>query len=183
MLFIRTIGEYWINSIILATIIILVVAYCLEKRIPIINQIFLGISHVFLPYLIVKIDSGASQIISGSEWFLMICFFAFAFTGQVVHEAIDGDAITKFSLKTQQLVVLISSIITICLGIATVVITSLNDSKGIYFIPFCFIPLGSLYVFRKPERPKPGVKDVGIILGNIILVYFLVLIIIQNLLG
>ena len=49
----------------------------------------------------------------------------------------------------------------------------------IYFIPFCLIPIGSIYVFRKPEKPKPGVKEVGIILGNIILVYFLVLIIVK----
>ncbi|MHA1111032.1 MAG: hypothetical protein ACTSRE_08005 [Promethearchaeota archaeon] len=171
MLFFRAIIENWINGVILGIIIVLVVIYCLEKRIPIINQIFLGVSHVFLPYLMIKIDSGVTPIVSGPEWFLMITFFAFAFTGQVVHEAVDGDAITRFSLKIQQIVVIISSIATIGAGIAAVIVL-----KDMYFIPFCLIPLGSIYVFRKAEKPKPGVKEVGIILGNIILVYFLVLI-------
>ncbi|MBN2155944.1 MAG: hypothetical protein JW776_07870 [Candidatus Lokiarchaeota archaeon] len=176
MLFIRAIIENWINGIILGIIIVCVIVYCLEKHIPIINQILLGISHVFLPYLIIKIDSGLTPVVSSQEWFLMITFFAFAFTGQVVHEAIDGDAITRFSLKIQQIIVILSSLITIGVGIITVIV--LDD---IYFIPFCLIPIGSIYVFRKPERPKSGVKDVGIILGNIILLYFLVLII-RNLL-
>ena len=174
MLFVRTIIENWVNGLILVGIIGLVVIYCFEKRIPIINQIFLGLSHVFGPYIMIKIDAGISPLISGAELFLMFTFFAFAFTGQVVHEAVDGDAITRFSLKIQQIVVIVSSLITIGVGIAAVIV--LND---IYFIPFCIIPLGSLYIFRKPERPKPGVKDVGIILGNIILLYFLVLIVVK----
>ncbi len=174
MLFIRTIIENWINGVILGVIIILVVVYCFQKRIPIVNQIFLGVSHVFLPYLMIKIDSGVTPILSAEEWFLMITFFAFAFTGQIVHEAVDGDAITRFSLRVQQIVVIISSVVTIGVGIAAVIVL-----KEIYFLPFCLIPIGSIYVFRKPEKPKPGVKDVGIILGNIILIYFLVLIIVN----
>jgi hypothetical protein len=174
MLFVRTIRENWINGVILGIIIILVVVYCLEKRIPIINQILLGVSHVFLPYLMIKIDSGVIPIISGEEWFLMGTFFAFAFTGQIVHEAVDGDAITRFSLKIQQIVVIISSVATIGVGIGAIIVL-----EDIYFIPFCIIPLGSIYVFRKPKKPKPGVKDVGIILGNIILLYFLVLILVK----
>ena len=178
MLFIRTIAEHWLNGVILGIIIVLVIIYCMEKRIPIVNQIFLGVSHVFLPYLMIKIDSGLNPVVSNEEWFLIITFFAFAFTGQVVHEAADGDAITRFSLKIQQIVVIISSLITISTGITAVVVL-----RDIYFIPFCLIPFGSIYVFRKPERPKAGVKDVGIILGNIILVYFLVLIVRNMLVG
>lgn len=174
MLFIRTIIENWINGVVLFIIIVLVVIYCFQKRIPIVNQIFLGVSHVFLPYLMIKIDSGLTPIIDPREWFLMVTFFAFAFTGQIVHEAVDGDAITLFSLKTQQIIVIISSIATIGVGIAAIVVL-----QDIYFIPFCLIPIGSIYVFRKAERPKPGVKEVGIVLGNIILLYFLVLIVIK----
>lgn len=174
MLFVRAIIENWVNGVVLGIIILLVIVYCFQKRIPIVNQIFLGISHVFLPYLMIKIDSGLTPIIDPREWFLMITFFTFAFTGQVVHETIDGDAITRFSLKVQQIIVIISSIITIGVGIGTIIVL-----KDIFFIPFCLIPIGSIYVFRKPEKPKQGVKDVGIILGNIILLYFLVLIIIN----
>ena len=151
MLFVRTIIEYWYNGLILVGIIGLVMLLCFEKTIPIINQIYLGVSHVFLPYIMIKIDAGFEFLISGAEWFLMLTFFAFAFTGQVVHEAIDGDAITRFSLRVRQIVVIISSIATIGVGIAAVII--LND---IYFIPFCLIPLGSIYVFRKPEKTQTG---------------------------
>jgi hypothetical protein len=105
----------------------------------------------------------------------MITFFSFAFTGQVVHEIIDRDSISRLSLKAQQLTVIISSIITIIVGIIAVIVTQL-----VYFIPFCLIPIGSIYTFRKPTTSSRGVKDVGIILGNIIMVYLLVLILVNH---
>ena len=96
------------------------------------------------------------------------------FAGQVVHEIIDGDAIARFSLKFQQRVVIISSSITILLGL--IVIFQLKDA---YFLPLALIPIGSIYTFRQPTKSTQGVKDVGIIMGNIILFYFLVLIIMR----
>ncbi|GAG23526.1 unnamed protein product, partial [marine sediment metagenome] len=174
MLFVRTIRTHPINLLILIMIIGMVVFYCIKKDLPIINQILLGVSHVFLPYLIIKIDSSIEPLLTPGEWFLMFCFFSFTFTGQIVHEIIDGDSITRFSLRVQQLTVLISSIITITMGIAILFI--IEFEKSIYFLPFCLIPIGSIYTFRKPTSSTKGVKDVGIILGNIILVYFLVLI-------
>jgi hypothetical protein len=107
----------------------------------------------------------------------MLTFFSFAFAGQIVHEIIDGDSITRFSLRTQQQVVVISSIFTIILGFVAVWV--MND---VYFVPLALIPVGSIYTFRKPTKSTPGVKDVGIVLGNIIMVYFLVLII-RNMYG
>lgn len=177
-LFIRTITEKPINALIIVIIIAMVVLYCVKKDVPIVNQILLGISHVFLPYLIIKIDANSVPIISGAEWFLMLNFFCFAFTGQIVHEIIDGDSISRLSLKTQRLTVIISSIITIFVGIIAVLVIGLP--KSVYFIPFCLIPIGSIYTFRKPIKSiSKGVKDVGLILGNIILVYLLVLILVQ----
>lgn len=172
MLFIRTIQDHLINLGILIVIIVMVVIYCLKKDVPIFNQILLGVSHVFLPYIMIKIDAGIVPIIGIGEWILMLCFFAYAFSGQIVHEIIDGDSITRLTLRNQQLVVIISSIISIILGIIAIII--MNE---IYFLPFVLIPLGSIYTFRKPTESTKGVKDVGIVLGNIILIYFLVLII------
>ena len=176
-LFVRTITENPINALIIVIIIAMVVLYCIKKDVPIINQILLGVSHVFLPYLIIKIDAGSVPTISIAEWFLMLTFFCFAFTGQIVHEIIDGDSISRFSLKTQQLTVIISSIITIIVGVVAVLVV--GPPKSVYFIPFCLIPIGSIYAFRKPTTSSRGVKDVGLILGNIILVYLLVLILVQ----
>lgn len=178
MFFIRTVIENWQNGLILGIIISLVVIYCFKKEIPIINQILLGVSHVFLPYLMMKIDAGADPLINSQEWFMMFNFFCYAFSGQIVHEIIDGDAITRFSYKTQQWTVIISSSLTIVFGVLAIVVM-----EDIYLIPFAFIPVGAIYTFRKPTKSTKGVKDVGIILGNIIMFYLLFLIVQNNLLS
>lgn len=171
MLFIRTIKEHWINGVILAVIIAMVGFYCLKKIYPIINQIFLGASHVILPYLIIKIDADAKPLLSPGEWCLVITFFSFAVTAQIVHEIIDGDAIIKYPPRLQQLIVLTGSSFTIAMGIITIVVL-----KDIYFLPLIIVPIGMIYAFRKPTRSTKGVKDVGIIVGNLMMVYFLILI-------
>ncbi|MHA1339065.1 MAG: hypothetical protein ACTSRZ_03630 [Promethearchaeota archaeon] len=175
MFFLRTISQHLINGVILICIIALVVIYCLKKNIPIINQILLGISHILLPYIIIKIDAGFNPIMTSGEWFIMICIFAYAYAGQIVHEIIDGDSVSKFPLRVQQRIVIFSSLISIFIGIIALIVL-----KNIYLIPFAVIPAGAIYTFRKPTRSRKGVKDVGIIMGNIILVYLVVLIIMQN---
>jgi hypothetical protein len=172
MFFLRTIRAHPINAVYLASSIIMVIVYCVKKDILIVNQILLGVSHVFFPYIMIKTDAGSTPVLSDIEWFLMLCFFSFAFTGNVVHEIIDGDSISKLSLKGQQMVVIISSCITIGIGILVLIVL-----KDIYFLPFVLIPIGSIYTFRKPTRSTKGVKDVGIILGNVIMVYFILLIV------
>jgi hypothetical protein len=174
MMFVRTIRAHPINALYLILTIIMVIVYCLKKSVPIINQILLGVSHIIFPYLMIKVDAGANPLISSSEWLLMITFLSYAFSGQVVHEIIDGDAITRFSLATQQKVVIISSIFTIIMGIITIIVLD-----NWYFFPLALIPVGSIYTFRVPTKSTQGVKDVGIVLGNIIMFYFLVLIL-QN---
>jgi hypothetical protein len=172
MMFVRTIQEHPINALFLSGSVIMVIIYCVKKNIPILNQVLLGVSHVFFPYLMIKTDAGANPLMTGGEWFGMITFFGFAYSGQIVHEIIDGDSITRYSLRTQQLVVIVSSIITVILGVIAVIIL-----QDIYFVPLVLIPFGSLYTFRKPTKSTKGVKDVGIVLGNVIMLYFLVLII------
>ncbi|GAB4313108.1 MAG: hypothetical protein Kow0069_14100 [Promethearchaeota archaeon] len=178
-LFARTVTEHPVNGLILAVIVAMVVVYCVKlKPVPIVNQVLLGASHVLLPYLMVKVDAGLPSALSGTDWVLLATFFAYAFTGQVVHEVIDGDAITRFSLKAQQRVIWVASVVTIAMGLFAWWYVG-----DYYFLPFVFIPLGTMYTFRRPTRSTKGVKDVGIVLGNLILFYFLVLVLRKQFLG
>ncbi len=178
-LLLRTCFENWVNGILLVVIIILVLLYCVKyKSVPILNHILLGASHIILPYFMIKIDHIGipltEPLMSGFEWFLMFAFFTFAITGQFVHEAIDGDSITRFSLKTQQKIIWVSSIITLIVAVCTFIAYPV-----IYFIPFVLFPIGTMYTFRRPTKSTRGVKDVGILMGNFLLVYFMTLIIMQ----
>lgn len=169
--------------------IILVVLYCIKlKPYPVINKIILVTSHVIFPYLIIKIASNYAPLqfprldkilkllALGERFFwgemaLLAAFFVFTFSSQVTHEAIDQEAIQKYSLRTIQIVVQLASILTIILiGLTILFLTD------IYLIPLSFAPAGPIYVFRRPKVPSPGIKDVGIVVGNLLMIYFLVLI-------
>lgn len=172
MMFVRTITEHIINGLILATIVGMVILYCFKKNIPLVSQILLGVSHILLPYIMINIDANASPIMGPNEWFTMFSFFFYALAGQIVHEIIDGDSISKFRPKIQQILVFISSGLAVLVSFITLFLT-----QNIYVIPFIIIPIGAIYTFRRPTRSTKGVKDVGIILGNMILFYFIILII------
>jgi 4-hydroxybenzoate polyprenyltransferase len=179
-LFVRTCSQHWENTILLIVIVVMVVGYCFKfKKWVIVNQILLGVSHVLLPYFMVKIDGGVTDF-GLLDWVLILTFFAYAYTGQIVHESIDGDAITRFSLRTQQIIVWVSSLITIGMGIVANIFWWNTSTSDLYiFMPMVFIPLGTLYIFRRPKQSPKGVKDVGIVLGNILMLYFLVFILRQ----
>src|SRR5271157_225502 len=175
-LFIRTCVEHPINIIFLLATVFMVIGYCVWfKKWVVVNQILLGISHVVFPYFMIKVDGNVTDLFTPTDWLLLLTFFAFAYTGQIVHEIIDGDSITRFSLETQRRIVLISSFVTMGVGILANIYLW-NTVFSYYFLPFVFIPLGTLYIFRRAKPVPKGVKDVGIVLGNIIMVYFLVLI-------
>ncbi|MBD3212269.1 MAG: hypothetical protein GF311_06635 [Candidatus Lokiarchaeota archaeon] len=172
-LLLRTCLENYINAIFLGIVVIMVITYCLWiKPIPIINQIFLATSHVILPYFMIKVDAGIFSIEFG-ELIFLIAFFTFAVLGQIVHEVIDNDAIRKhLSLRQCQIVIWIFSILTLILaGWAFVLI------QDYYFLPFLFVPLGTIFTFRRPTESTQGVKDVGILIGNFLMFYFIALII------
>jgi len=174
-LLLRTCFQNLINAILLSLIIVLVLVYCIwMKPVPIANHLILGTSHVILPYFMIKIDAEI-PLMSEKEWILMLCFFAFAVTGQFVHEVIDEDSLRKhLSLRQCQIVIQISSTITLILGLWAFIILA-----QYYFLPFIFMPIGTMFTFRRPTASTKGVKDVGIIIGNFLLVYFACLIIIQ----
>lgn len=48
-----------------------------------------------------------------------------------------------------------------------------------YFLHFMFIPFVTIYIFRHPTELLKGGKDVGILIGNFLLIYFLCLITLQ----
>ena len=175
-LLLRTCLQNLLNAIFLIIIIVMVLLYCVWiKQIPFLNHIMLGASHMLLPYFMIKIDAGLPLLDFEVELPLLIAFFAFALTGQFVHEVIDSDALTKrFSLRQCQIIIWISSIISLILGVWAFIIL-----EQYYFFPFVFLPIGTMYTFRRPTKSTQGVKDIGILIGNFLLIYFICLITLQ----
>lgn len=164
----------------LAIIVFMVVFYCMFKKLVIINHIILGVSHIILPYFMVKINAGDTflNIFPNMELFeslILAAITTVAFTGQMVHEMIDGDSLAKLKPKTSQLVIWIACIISLLIAILSFIIT-----KYWIFIPIVFFPLGIMYIYRIPRTSLLGrtsLKDIGIILGNLMFIYMIILII------
>jgi hypothetical protein len=98
-----------------------------------------------------------------------------AFTGQMVHEMIDGDSLSKLKPRTSQLVICSASIVSLIITIVSFFIT-----QSLVFLPILFFPIGILYIFRKSRNDLLGrssLKDTGIILGNLMLAYIIILIV------
>jgi len=110
-----------------------------------------------------------------NESLILAAIIAVAFTGQMVHEMIDGDSLAKLKPKTSRLVIWVACIISLSISIISFIIT-----LEIIFLPIVFFPLGIMYIYRKPRTDLMGrtsLKDIGIILGNLMLFYLLILII------
>ena len=175
-LLLRTcIQNFPLNAIFLFVIILMVILYIIWlKPIPIVNQIFLAISHVILPYFMIKIDAKVFTIDLG-EFIFILAFFSFAIMGQLVHEVIDNDAIRQhLSLKGCQIIIWVFAVLTLIFSILSFILL-----LEFYFIPLIFVPIGTMYTFRRPKTTTKGVKDVGILIGNLLLIYFICLILLQ----
>ena len=176
--FMNRIVVYPLLGIYLAIIVILVIIYCLFKSLVVINHFILGISHIVLPWMMVKINAG--DIVLGIfpnftvfELLILLSVASVGYTGQMLHELIDGDSLSKLSPKASQLAIWIASVISLTIAIISLIIT-----QFIIFLPLVFFPFGIMYIFRKPRKDLLGrtsLKDVGIILGNLILVYIIIL--------
>ena len=168
-----------IISVYLIITVIMVIVYCLFKSLVVINQIILGVSHIFLPWFIVKINAGDILLnifpnISLNEWLILLMVTSIAITGQMLHEMIDGDSLSKLSPKASRLVIWISSVLSIAITIITIIVTGF-----IIFFPVIVFPVGMLYIFRHPRANLLGrssLKDVGIILGNLFMIFIIILI-------
>jgi len=167
-------------AIYLVIIVGLVIIYCLFKSLVIINQIVLGISHIFLPYFMIKINVGDITLnflpnLNLFEWLILISITSVAFTGQMLHEMIDGDSLSKLKPRSSQLIIWIASIFSLIIAVISFIIT-----QYFIFLPIVFFPCGIMYIFRKPRSDLLGrrsLKDTGIILGNLMLAYVVILII------
>ncbi len=163
----------------LALIVFMVVFYCIFKKLVIINHIILGISHIILPYFMIKINAGdvfmnIFPAMGLSESLILAAITTVAFTGQMVHEMIDGDSLAKLKPRSSQIVICVACIISLLISIISFIIT-----KYWIFLPIVFFPIGIMYIYRKPRTDLLGrtsLKDTGIILGNLMLVYIIILI-------
>ena len=173
-LLLRTCIQNSLNAIFLIIIIVVMILYNKWlKHVPFVNHIVLGVSHMLLPYFMIKIDAGLPLLVE-KELILMSAFFIFALTGEIVHETIDEDLTKRFSLRQCQIFIIVFSLISLILGAWAFLIL-----KEFYFLPFIFMPIGTIYTFRRPTKSTQGVKDIGILIGNFILVYFFCLICLQ----
>ncbi|MFX1279033.1 MAG: UbiA family prenyltransferase, partial [Promethearchaeota archaeon] len=167
-------------AIYLIIIVSLVIFYCFFKSLVIINQIILGVSHILLPWFMIKINAGDITMnffpdLTLAESLILASIICVAFTGQMVHEMIDGDSLSKLKPKTSQLVIWVACLISLIIAIISFIIT-----KYIVFIPILFFPFGIMYIFRTPRSNLLGrtsLKDIGILLGNLMLAYIIILII------
>ncbi|TFF86839.1 MAG: hypothetical protein EU517_00030 [Promethearchaeota archaeon] len=161
-------------------IVSLVIFYCKFKSLIVVNQIILGVSHIFLPWFMIKINAGAIILnflpdLSLFEWLVLSAVASVAFTGQMLHELIDGDSLSKLSPKKAQIVIIIGSIVSLVIGVSSIIIT-----QDLLFFPIVIFPIGIMYIFRKPRTNLLGrksLKDTGIILGNLIFIYIIILLI------
>ncbi|MFX0136751.1 MAG: UbiA family prenyltransferase [Candidatus Hodarchaeota archaeon] len=180
MCFINNILTNPVLGVYLTIIVFMVIFYCLFKSLVIINHIILGVSHIILPYFMIKINAGETfmNIFPEMELFeslILAAITSVAFTGQMVHEMIDGDSLAKLKPRTSQMVIWIACIISLIIATMSFIIT-----KYFIFLPIFFFPFGIMYIFRKPRTDLLGrrqLKDIGIILGNLMFAYMIILII------
>jgi hypothetical protein len=163
----------------LVLIILLVVVYCLFKSLVIINHVILGISHMLLPWFMIKINAGSIlfgflPLLELPELLILLSVASVGYTGQMVHELIDGDSLSRLAPRKSQIVIWSSCIISLILSVISIILT-----QYLIFLPIIFFPLGIMYIFRKPRNNLLGrtsLKDIGIILGNLIFFYVIILI-------
>jgi 4-hydroxybenzoate polyprenyltransferase len=167
-------------AIYLILIVFMVVFYCFFKSLVIINHIILGISHIILPWFMIKINAGDIFMnffpeLELSESLILASIICVAFIGQMTHEMIDGDSLSKLKPTTSQLVIWIACLVSLFVAIVSFIIT-----KYLVFLPLVFFPFGIMYIFRNPRNNLLGrtsLKDTGILLGNLMLAYVVILII------
>jgi len=168
----------------LGVIVVFVVLYCVVlKPLVVINWVILGVSHIWLPYFIIKINAGDSingfPIVEPYEWFLLACASSMALAGNLFHEIIDGETITNYPLRTQQIIIWATSIGALGLGAISLL---LFPQQTIYFAPFILFPIECIFMARTPEKierkkGRTSLKDTGIIAGNLAFVFFIILVI------
>lgn len=151
---------------------ILVVLYCVKlKKYPIINKFVLVFSHIIIPYLIVKFPIYTDPLF-WSEIFVLVGIFFFGFAAQVIHEVSDEEAFKKYANKSTRIIIILFSVISIIFSTITVIL--LYD---IYLIPLIFPSIGMIILYRRTTTPSTVHKKAGILVGNLLLFYFIFLVV------
>ena len=177
-------------------IVVMVVLYCtVLKPFIILNWVLLGISHMWFPYFIIKIYAGdyftigpfmAWPKMEVYEYFLLACGSAVALSGNLIHEIVDGETITKYPLKKQRKIVWLTSIFSLGLVFTTLVLF-LGEvwDYALYFAPLGLFPLGTMWMARSEESiqrkiGRTSLKDTGIIAGNLVFAAILIIIFVRQ---
>ncbi|MHA1680266.1 MAG: hypothetical protein ACTSUE_04620 [Promethearchaeota archaeon] len=144
-----------------------VLLYCLLfKKYPIVSTIGQVIPEILFPYFTIHIPN------SSIEWLWILSLLFFGFLSQFVHETIDEEAISTFSPRITRVIVYLFSSITLVLGAFLFVFTFDYN-----ILPFAFVPAATMYIFRNQKRaPAKNIKDIGLILGNFFMAYFILLV-------
>ena len=169
MSFIDLIISAPINLIWLTIAIGLILGYCLGlKKIAVFSTLIQVFAEIFMPYFTIHIPTGTL------EWLWVLSIYFFGVLSQITHEAIDKEAIKKYSNRTIQILVFVFSLLTIGFGVVLFLMTFDYN-----ILPFSFVPFATMYIFRIPRSGiASNIKDVGIIIGNLFMSYFLVLVLI-----
>jgi len=160
---------------------IMVILYCIAlKQILGINWILLGVSHIWFPYFIIKLNTNITEFfptLEIYEWFFLVSASLVALSGNLIHEVIDNDAITCLKPRYQQLIIWIVSLCAIGVSIISIL---LFTEQLFILTPVLIIPLGVLYMARsKHNLPHnaTSIKDIGIIIGNLLLAFIIILLV------
>ncbi|MBD3187213.1 hypothetical protein GF325_10320 [Candidatus Bathyarchaeota archaeon] len=155
-----------VNIMWICLAIALVLLYCVKfKKHAITSTIVQVTPEIMFPFFTIYMP------VNFVDWCWLISLLLFGYLSQLTHEAIDGEAITKFSKRQVQAIIILFSILTLASG---VILFALTLDWNI--VPFALVPLATIYIFRAPrDHTARNIKDVGIILGNFFMIYFTIL--------
>lgn len=157
----------------LAVVLILLYSFKL-KQVPVASALVQVLAELLLPYLTIHVPAGPL------EWTWVGALYSFGVLSQLVHESIDNEAITRFSPRTIRRILISLALLT--MGLGAVIFLSgplwLGAAPEWNILPFAFVPAAVIYIYRVPRSsPAPNIKNVGLILGNLFMAYFLLLVV------
>jgi len=157
-----------VNAAWIVIAIVLVLSYNVGlKKIPLASGFLQVLAEVCMPYFTIHVPS------TPIEWLWLVALYFFGVLSQFMHEAIDKEAITKrFTPAQVRTIVFLFSILVLGAGSLLFLLT-----LDMNILPIAFVPVACIYIFRVPRTSAASnIKNVGIILGNFFMIYFLVLI-------
>ncbi|NMC05738.1 MAG: UbiA family prenyltransferase [Candidatus Lokiarchaeota archaeon] len=157
-----------INALWIGTAIALILLYNFGmKKVPLASGFVQVLAEIAMPYFTIHVPDDEQ------EWFWLLSLYLFGVLSQFMHEALDRDALARrFSPARVRSIVLLFSILTLVSGF---VLLALSGDLNI--LPFAFVPVACIYIYRVPRASAGNIKSIGIILGNFFMVYFVVLLV------